>query len=129
MRFNRPQEEDFRPELTPLVDVVFQLVIFFMVSSVFVTYARQMNIEPPKSTGKPVAEQVSRATIEITQAEKIFLNGKELTLDALAVHLQAISDTRAVVIRADKRLPYGLVMQVMEICEDAGMTDIRTAVQ
>jgi len=66
---------------------------------------------------------------EITQAEKIFLNGKELTLDALAAQLQAVSDTRAVVIRADKRLPYGLVMQVMEICEDAGMTDIRTAVQ
>ncbi|MHC4103309.1 MAG: ExbD/TolR family protein [Planctomycetota bacterium] len=129
MRFNRPQEEDFRPELTPLVDVVFQLVIFFMVSSVFMTYARQMNIEPPKSTGKPASEQVSRNTIEITQAEKIFLNGKELTLDALAGQLQAVSDTRAVVIRADKRLPYGLVMQVMEICEGAGITDIRTAVQ
>jgi len=129
MRFNRPQEEDFRPELTPLVDVVFQLVIFFMVSSVFVTYARQMNIELPETAGKPTTEQVSRNTIEITQAEKIFLNGKELTLDELASQLQAITDAQAVVIRADKHLPYGLVMQVMEICEDAGITDIRTAVQ
>ena len=39
MRFHRQQEEEFRPELTPLVDVVFQLVIFFMVTSVFVSYA------------------------------------------------------------------------------------------
>jgi len=129
MRFNRPQEEDFRPELTPLVDVVFQLVIFFMVSSVFVTYARQVNIELPKAAGKPAAEQVSRNTIEITQAQKIFLNGKELSLDALAGQLQAVSAAHAVVIRADKRLPYGLVMRVMEICESAGMTEIRTAVQ
>jgi biopolymer transport protein ExbD len=129
MRFHRQQEEEFRPELTPLVDVVFQLVIFFMVTSVFVTYARQMNIEPPKSDGKPASEQARRNTIEITPQQKIFLNGKELAIDALAGQLQAVSDTHAVLIRADKRLPYGIVMQVMEICEQAGISDITTAVQ
>lgn len=129
MRFRRPQEEDFRPELTPLVDVVFQLVIFFMVSSVFITYTRQMNIETPESAGKPASEQVSRSTIEITKEEKIFLNGEELTLEVLTDKLQTIVDNSTVVIHADKGLPYGLVMQVMEICESAGITDIRTAVQ
>jgi len=115
--------------LTPLVDVVFQLVIFFMVTSVFVTYARQMNIEIPKSGGKPASEQAKRNTIEITPDEKIFLNGKQLTLDELTGQLQAVSDMPTVLIRADKRLPYGIVMQVMEICEKAGISDITTAVQ
>jgi biopolymer transport protein ExbD len=100
-----------------------------MVTSVFVTYARQMNIEPPKSAGKPASEQARRNTIEITPQQKIFLNGKELAIDALAGQLQAVSDTHAVLIRADKRLPYGIVMQVMEICEQAGISDITTAVQ
>ena len=116
MRFHRQQEEEFRPDLTPLVDVVFQLVIFFMVTSVFVTYARQMNIEPPKSDGQPASEQARRNTIEITAEQKFFLNGKELTIDELTGQLQSVSDMPAVLIRADKRLPYGIVMQVMEIC-------------
>lgn len=129
MRINRPQEEDFRPDLTPLVDVVFQLVIFFMVSSVFVSYTRQMNIDLPESVGKSVAEQVDSMTIELTRAEQVLLNGEELTLTALMDKLQSSHSVPAVVIRADKALPYGLVMDVMEICESAGVTDIRTAIQ
>ena len=129
MRFHRQPEEEFRPELTPLVDVVFQLVIFFMVTSVFVTYARQMNIEIPESSGKPASEQARRNTIEITPDEKIFLNGKELSSDELQGQLQGVSDSRAVLIRADKHVPYGFVMQVMGICEEAGITEITTAVQ
>jgi biopolymer transport protein ExbD len=129
MRFHRQQEDDFRPELTPLVDVVFQLVIFFMVTSVFVTYARQMNIETPESSGKPASEQARKNTIEITPEQKIFLNGEELTMEKLAEQLKTAADTSAVLIRADKRLPYGIVMQVMEICEKAGITEITTAVQ
>lgn len=129
MRIKRPQEEDFRPDLTPLVDVVFQLVIFFMVSSVFVSYTRQMNIDLPESAGKSAAKQVDSMTIEITRAEQVFLNGEELPLTALVDKLQSGHDAPAVVIRADKGLPYGLVMEVMGICESAGVTDIRTAVQ
>lgn len=83
MRINRPQEEDFRPDLTSLVDVVFQLVIFFMVSSVFVSYTRQRNMDLPESAAKSTAEQVDSMTIEITRAEQVFLNGEKLPLTAL----------------------------------------------
>jgi len=129
MRIKRLQEEDFRPDLTPLVDVVFQLVIFFMVSSVFVSYTRQMNMDLPESAGKSATEQVDSMTIEITRAEQVFLNGEELPLTSLVDKLQSGHGIPAVVIRAHKGLPYGLVMEVMEICESAGITDIRTAVQ
>ena len=129
MRINRPQEEDFRPDLTSLVDVVFQLVIFFMVSSVFVSYTRQRNMDLPESAAKSTAEQVDSMTIEITRAEQVFLNGEKLPLTALMDKLQSIHGIPAVVIRADKDLPYGLVMELMEICERVGVTNIRTAVQ
>ena len=129
MRFRRADEEDFRPELTPLVDVVFQLIIFFMVSTVFIEFTQQMDIEPPDVNGSLGPGQVNRLTIEITKDEKIYLDGKELTQEEISEHLQGQSDTRAVLIRADKRLPYGIVMQIMQICKTAGMTDIRTTVQ
>jgi biopolymer transport protein ExbD len=129
MRFRQADEEDFRPELTPLVDVVFQLIIFFMVSTVFVEFTQQMDIETPEVEGSLAQDQVKRLTIEITVDEKIFLNGKELVLDNIPEHLEDQPNTRSVLIRADKRLPYGIVMQVMQICRSAGMTDIRTTVQ
>jgi len=129
MRFRKADEEDFRPELTPLVDVVFQLIIFFMVSTVFVEFTQQMDIETPEVEGSLAQDQIKRLTIEITVDEKIFLDGKELVLENIPQHLAGQSNTRSVLIRADKRLPYGVVMQVMQICRSAGMTDIRTTVQ
>jgi biopolymer transport protein ExbD len=129
MRFRKADEEDFRPELTPLVDVVFQLIIFFMVSTVFVEFTQQMDIETPEADGSLAQDQVKRLTIEITRDEKIFLDGKELVLEKIPEHLSGQLNARSVLIRADKRLPYGIVMQVMQICKSAGMTDIRTAVQ
>ena len=129
MRFRKADEEEFRPELTPLVDVVFQLIIFFMVSTVFVEFSQQMDIETPEIEGSLVQDQIKRLTIEITRDEKIFLDGKALVLEKIPEHLPGHSNTRSVLIRADKRLPYGIVMQVMQICRSVGINDIRTTVQ
>ncbi|MFH1155540.1 MAG: biopolymer transporter ExbD [Pseudomonadota bacterium] len=129
MRISRSQEEEFRPDLTPMVDVIFQLVIFFMVSSVFVSYTRQMGIEVPESTGKNPTEQVDNLTIEITREKQVFLNGEEIALADLLDSLQSKHVPGSVVIRADRNLSYGLVMKVIEICESAGVSDIRTAIQ
>ena len=129
MRFRKADEEEFRPELTPLVDVVFQLIIFFMVSTVFIEFSQQMDIETPEVKGSLAQEQIKRLTIEITKDEKVFLDGKEVTLDNIPKHLSDQSTIRSVLIRADKRLPYGIVMQVMQICRSAGIDDIRTTVQ
>ena len=49
MRFRDENEENFSFDLTPLVDVVFLLLIFFMVSTVFVDFKRQMDISLPSS--------------------------------------------------------------------------------
>ena len=128
MRFSKADEEEFRPELTPLVDVVFQLIIFLMVSTVFIEFSQQMNIETPEVEGQLEQAQVQRIIIEITKDEKAFFNGKELSLNEIAEDLRKVPDSRSVLIRADKRLSFGIVMQVMQICRTAGITDIQTAV-
>ena len=119
MRFRKTDEEEFRPELTPLVDVVFQLIIFFMVSTVFIEFNQQMDIETPKVEGSLTQDQIKRLTIEITRDERAFLEGQELAVDEIHKHLPERSSVRSVVIRADKRLPYGIVMQIMQICKTA----------
>ena len=60
---------------------------------------------------------------------QIFLNGEELALKSLAEQLQTQPAIRAVLIRADKCLPFGVVMEVIDICKAAGVKDIRSAVE
>ncbi|RMF88215.1 MAG: biopolymer transporter ExbD [Nitrospinota bacterium] len=128
MRFQRMDEEDYRPELTPLVDVVFQLIIFFMVSTVFIDFTRQIKISPPEAPGGKVQPQITY-TIELTADGQLFWQGKQLSLDELKRQLQATTGKRSVLIRADRSLPYGQVVQVMGVCQQAGITDIGVAIK
>ncbi len=48
MKFRKNEEEDFSLQLTPLIDVVFLLLIFFMVSTAFIDFTRRMDIELPE---------------------------------------------------------------------------------
>jgi biopolymer transport protein ExbD len=99
-----------------------------MVSTVFIDFTRQMNIELPKSDASIIQEQVKRHTIEVTLDERIFLDSEQTDLNELAGKLSGRTDIPSVLVRADKRIHYGLVMQVMELCEAAGIKNIRAAV-
>jgi biopolymer transport protein ExbD len=81
MRFRSEQEENFSLELTPLVDVVFLLLIFFMVSTVFVDFKRQMDISLPLSTSSLPSETEEPVKIELTVDKNIFLNGEKVTFE------------------------------------------------
>jgi biopolymer transport protein ExbD len=129
MRFRRADEEELRPDLTPLVDVVFLLIIFFMVSTHFIERSLEIDPDLPEAKQGLTQEEVQRQIIEINEKQRIFLNGEELPLNSLAEQLQTKPSIRSVLIRADKHLPYGVVMEVIDICQTAGMKDIRSAVQ
>lgn len=129
MRFRRADEEELRPDLTPLVDVVFLLIIFFMVSTHFIERSLEIDPDLPESKQGLAQEEVKRQILEIDEKQRIFLNGEELPMNLLAERLQTQPAIRSVLIRADKHLPYGVVMEVIDICKTAGMKDIRSAVQ
>ena len=131
MRFREEDEDNFALDLTPLIDVVFLLLIFFMVSTVFVDFRRQMDISLPSSK-KSVPDEIPKPIkLEITFDKQIFLNGKKIYLDRLEQTLAKIdlSKKNAAIIRADKHLPYGEVIKVMGILQSAQVLDISVAVK
>ena len=65
MRFRREDEENFAMEMTPLIDVVFLLIIFFMVSTVFVEFNRHMEINLPTKTVDTIKKMMSKNTTSI----------------------------------------------------------------
>jgi len=66
-----------------MIDVVFLLLIFFMVSTVFVDFNRQMDLALPTSKSSTVDETPKSIEIEMTADKQIFFDGKKVTLSSL----------------------------------------------
>ena len=131
MRFREENEENFALDLTPLIDVVFLLLIFFMVSTVFVDFKRRMDISLPSSKSS-VSDAIPKTIkLEVTFDKQIFLNGEKMRLGGLELALKKIDPSRknVAIIRADKNLPYGDVVKIMGMLQSAQILDISVAVK
>ncbi len=121
-----------RPEinLAPFVDVVFLLVIFFMVSSTFITPETGLPIELPSAqTG--VEEPTDVPTVVLDEKGQAYLGNRRLTDAALFAQLQSrlSRDERGlVVLRADAKVPHGRVVEVMDLIRQAGAKKVAIAV-
>ena len=132
MQFRKEEEDNFAMEMTPLIDVVFLLIIFFMVSTVFVDFSRHMDINLPTSKSSGIDEESKTIEIEISKDKEILLGGKKTNILGLEQSLNKL-DTKTkkqtAIIRADKGLPYGEVIEVMGLLQKAGIPDISVAVK
>ena len=87
MQFRREEEDNFALDMTPMIDVVFLLIIFFMVSTVFVDFTRKMDISLPTSKSSVLDESTKTLEVEMLKDKKIFLGGKPVTLLGLETTL------------------------------------------
>jgi biopolymer transport protein ExbD len=131
MRCRSEEEENFGLDLTPLIDVVFLLLIFFMVSTVFVDFNRRLDLKLPTSKASVPDESPKSLEIEMTVDKQVYFNGKKISLDELEARVGEFArlQKQTAIIRADKSLPYGEVVRVMGALQGAGILDISVAVK
>ncbi|MBI5178712.1 MAG: biopolymer transporter ExbD [Nitrospinae bacterium] len=127
MRFNRGEEEDFNLNVTSLVDIVLMLLIFFMVSSAYVDFTKRMDVQLPAAGAGGAMTPGKPYSIEIDGDGRIFMDGAQVQLGDIKGRIKQAA-RKSVVIRADKKLYYGLAVQVMGICSESGVNDIGLAV-
>ncbi len=139
MKFYQRHDEDLAINLTPLIDVVFLLLIFFMVSTTF-NRESQLSIRLPEATTEPtVAEDTPLLEVQISQAEQVavkgpsdetaqpLLNSDEETLYRAIQAAVGEGANPVVVIRADRRTPHELVVRVMDAARRLELTRVTFA--
>ena len=117
--------------LTPMIDVVFLLIIFFLVGSTFSEAERQFDVQVPSvSAAKPLTAPPDQLVINISRDGRIALGNKSVTLDQLTRELNQARERfadQAVVIRGDGEGKYQLVADVLSACHKAQIRNFSVA--
>jgi len=113
-------------DIAPLIDIVFQLLIFFMLTSSFVMQPG-IKVNLPKAV---TSEVVTAENIEIlVSAENVtYLNGEVVTSQELKKTLrEAAKRNQAILIKSDKRASLGRVVEIWDTARELGITQINIA--
>ena len=130
MRFPRRNRDALEINLTPLIDVVFLLLIFFMVSTTF-TKETQLLIELPESSIEENLLEEQVVDISISKRVSIAVNQRlvfDADLDSLVAAITEVSGTKntvPIVISADAETPHQSVVMVMDAAGRLGFTKIK----
>jgi len=116
--------------LTPLVDVVFLLLIFFLLTAFFIQ-PEGVGVKLPEAEGTP-GEVKEEIVVVVEASGKILLSDLEVSLDELEEQVRAAlaqTPSRPVVIEADRRLVLQKAVSVMERCKRAGASRLIIATE
>jgi len=111
--------------VTPFVDVMLVLLIIFMVTAPMMTHG--VKVDTPQTTHQRMDVDEKALIISIDASKRVFINKFQLDASEVREKLPTILDvkhTGDVYLKADKSLPYGLVMDVMAQIRDAGIEKI-----
>jgi biopolymer transport protein ExbD len=130
MNFRRPRRDEVGVDLTPLIDVVFLLLIFFMVSTTFIRET-QLRIDLPEASGE--LQEIEDEVIEITVDRRgdYAVNDRLLVNNELATLLRALREVVAerdpssrVIITADANASHQAVVRAMDAAGQVGLSRI-----
>ena len=127
--FRRTRREPPRVDLTPLIDIIFQLVLFFMVSTTFIS-APGFKVELPRASSDMMVREQDDLQIWMTNEGGIFVDREPVDFEGLIQILGAQARTdpsTLVVIKADMEVGHGKVVTLMDLARSAGLNRLAIA--
>ncbi len=133
MQFSNQQAEPAGIQLAPMIDIVFLLLIFFIVTWQFTRSETELSVSVPTAEeGADPQRQRGEIIINVLSNNTIRVEGVTVTLDQLQSKLAAIAqqhENQPVRIRGDGKVPYQGIVEVIDTCQKAGIWNISFATQ
>jgi len=135
MEFKRIKRADPRMDITPLIDVILLLVIFFMLTTTFIG-APAIKVNLPTSSAKEISKEQKEVKVTITKDGKLYVDrktggsGDPISLKELGkLFNKAARENREtmVIIRADESTTHGNVVAVMDLAKNSGLNKLAIA--
>lgn len=118
------RREPISPDLTPLIDVVFILLIFFIVSSVFKKEELALILNLPPSNAKEMEVEQKQLNIELSQNSLAYL-GKIVSFEKLDIQLSNVTNKeKPVIVRIDKDVKYERVVKVLDTLQKYSLNNL-----
>jgi biopolymer transport protein ExbD len=120
--------------ITPLIDVVFLLIIFFLVASHFIRHEQLENVELPTATqGRDQQDTTSRVVVTVATDRRLRLGAQEASIDEIEKQLLLMAEEHGansteLRIRIDRNLPYSVVEPLLLSAARSGIKKVRFAV-
>ncbi len=118
-------------DLTPLIDCIFQLLVFFLLTASFIA-TPNMGVDLPKASSNATSSERRDVVVVVTRSGQIQLGGKPLSPGSLLTRFRALHKTRPkarVLIQADTKAYHGSVVKVMDAAKAAGFRRLGVAIQ
>jgi biopolymer transport protein ExbD len=129
MRLLRASQYEPGPafDMTPMVDTVFNLLIFFLMATTVAQAEREMRIALPIASGAgPVSANLREIVMNVDADGHIVLAGRQTSPDDLKEIVRAavaVNPQQRVTVRGDRRAAYGAVVLVLDICKQSGIQE------
>jgi biopolymer transport protein ExbD len=132
MRFGRQiQEEPETIQMAPLIDIVFLILVFFMVTTVYSTLESEIDITLPSASSAELNERVQgEIYINLKKDGQIVLNNQEMTVPELQEVLFSVAEyfpNGSVIVRGDREAMLGQAIAVLNCCREADIQNVRFA--
>ena len=129
MKFAAARRPDPLVDVTPMIDVVFQLVLFFMVSTTFID-SPGIQVELPKSSADVVVTDQKDVSIWMTLDGQVYIREKAVAERDLVNELQTIAESdpnTLIKIQADIGVTHGAVVELMDLARNTGLSRLAIA--
>jgi biopolymer transport protein ExbD len=132
MRFSQPKREEISLgiSIAPLIDIVFLLLIFFMVTSHFEIMA-SIDIELPDISQRGSDQLVDSMIVAIDKTGNYYIKKEKMDLADIYLRLKEGSEQKKInlILQADRDVKHGYVVRIMDLAKKAGVTSIIISAQ
>jgi biopolymer transport protein ExbD len=127
LKINEPDAGGATIELTPIIDMVFLLLIFFLVATTFHQTEREMQVALPfAGSAAPISMHLREIIVNVDESGAIIVSGRPMTtedLEAIVREAVAANPEQKVTLRGDRRTAYANIVRVLDVCKRAGIQE------